>query len=443
MVLNTVSGVVSKSGHEDWNPELDRVLQKNFIIGTWIAVCMNSLFATTIFFQDQVHDLFEFGIRMASSALMCLTFLVRNKVKIPIRFYIAIPVFILIVQDAYFLSTLDESEITGYALAHTANFIGAALLLIWPLSFSLIFWSTVALLHIGFYMAFSQVPVYTFFENGGWLLLGVFILTVTFIQVRFSGLVNMIKVRKELERNNEWMHIQNNIIENKSLQLQKSNERLKEFAYIVSHDLKAPLRGIRNIAGWLCEDSGPYLNNEGKAHLKLLEKQVVKMEQLISSVLEYSKAENQKKGSEWIELDDLTNELVESIGTDGKTVFTLKIGVSRMLGAKVVVWQVLQNLVSNSIKHNNKEKGKVEIEVRDTGTQLHFTVSDNGPGINDLEREKIFELFTTSGSPDGYTNTGIGLPVAKKLVEESGGKIWLESMPEKGTSFHFTLPREF
>ncbi|HEX5001881.1 MAG TPA: ATP-binding protein [Bacteroidia bacterium] len=441
--MNTLSGAGSKAGQEDWNPELDRVLQKNFIIGTWIAVCMNSLFATTIFFQDQVHDLYEFGIRMTSSALMCLTFLIRNKIKIPIRYYIAIPVFILIVQDAYFLSTLDESEITGYTLAHTANFIGAALLLIWPLSFSLVFWSVIALFHIGFYMTFSEVPVYTFLENGGWLLIGVFILTVTFIQVRFSGLVNMIKVRKELERNNEWMHIQNNIIENKSLQLQKSNERLKEFAYIVSHDLKAPLRGIRNIAGWLHEDSGPFLNKEGKSHLLLLEKQVVKMEQLISSVLEYAKAENQKRGSEWIELDDLTNELVESIGTDGKTVFTLKIGVSRMLGAKVVVWQVLQNLVSNSIKHNNKENGKVEIEVRDTGTQLHFTVSDNGPGISEVEREKIFELFATTGSSDGYTNTGIGLPVAKKLIEESGGKIWLESIPEQGTSFHFTLPREF
>jgi signal transduction histidine kinase len=252
----------------------------------------------------------------------------------------------------------------------------------------------------------------------------------------------MIMVRKELERNNEWMQVQHGIIESKSAELQRSNQRLKEFAYIVSHDLKAPLRGINNIVGWLQEDCGAQLNSEGKSHLELLKKQVVKMEQLISNVLEYSKAESARRGPEWIDLDELVNELIESVGTDGRTVFNLKIGVARMQGTRIVVRQVLQNLVTNSIKHNDKITGRVEVEVKDLGEMLCFSVSDNGPGIHPDQAESIFEMFTTSGSADGYTNTGIGLPVAKKLVEESGGRLWVDKPGTAGARFCFTLPHK-
>jgi len=287
----------------------------------------------------------------------------------------------------------------------------------------------------------SDMALNEFLSGGGMLVLSGAVFSMAMVVFRYHSARSMIISRLELVRNNEWMAVQNEIIEEKSSALQKSNNRLKEFAYIVSHDLKAPLRGIRNIASWIREDCGNSLNEEGITHLKLMEKQIQKMENLIKAVLEYSKTGVSKQNAEWINLDELIRDVIEMVEVDKHTNFKIHTELVQIQGTRIVISQVLQNLLSNSIKHNDKTIREVNIEVMEDQSRFHFIVADNGPGIDPRDHQRIFDLFQTLGNNNDYESTGIGLPVAKKMIEEAGGEMWLESQTGEGSRFHFSLPK--
>jgi len=137
----------------------------------------------------------------------------------------------------------------------------------------------------------------------------------------------------------------------------------------------------------------------------------------------------------------LIQEVIETVDVGRKTKFMVKSSVPVIKSTRLVVGQVLQNLLSNSIKHNDKQRAEVIISVSEEDGYVRFSISDNGPGIAPCDQSKVFRLFQTLGE-SGYESSGVGLPVAKKMVEDSGGSIWIESERGCGAVFHFTLPND-
>jgi PAS domain S-box-containing protein len=225
-------------------------------------------------------------------------------------------------------------------------------------------------------------------------------------------------------------------------ELERSNTELEEFAYVVSHDLKAPLRAINQLAGWLSEDYGHALDDEGREHIGLLLTRVKRMDNLIDGILQYSRAGRIREKKEKTDLNKAVQEIIENIAPPDSIRVTIKKKLPVILAERVRIQQVFQNLIGNAIKYMDKPKGEIEVSCADDGDMLRFSVSDNGPGIDEKYHEKIFQIFQTLESRDKRESTGVGLSVVKKIVELYGGRVWVESEVGKGSTFFFTLPKK-
>ncbi len=348
---------------------------------------------------------------------------------------------IVMIRDALIMS-LSTAENAGLlSVIHSISFSAACMFFLWPVINTLIAFTFGCITYAAFFAISDNLTLQAYMSHGGFLQLVSSVFGCMLILVRYNMAKTMLLDKIHILSQNEWMATQQKIIEEKSTRLQQSNSRLKEFAYMVSHDLKAPLRGVRNIAAWIKEDFAQQLPQGVMTHLELMDKQIRRMEELIRDVLEYARTQAANQHQEWIRLDDLIHDVVEMIGADPNTKITIDSTVPEIRGTKIVISQVLQNLLTNSIKHNDKERKEVRILVSGDPQLVSFTVSDNGPGIDSGRQEEIFSLFHPVHDSGDGENTGIGLPVARKMVEEAGGKIWLESIPGKGAHFHFVLPR--
>lgn len=223
-----------------------------------------------------------------------------------------------------------------------------------------------------------------------------------------------------------------------SKELERSNKELDQFAYVTSHDLKAPLRAISNLVTWIEEDSKEKLDENIKSNMALLKSRVKRMENLINGILEYSRIGRIKGTIEKIEFEKVIKEMIDSIDPPKTFKFIIQEGLPPFFAEKIRFEQVFSNLISNAIKHHNKEEGIIEIFYEDFGEFYKFTVKDNGPGIPKEYHNKIFEIFNTLKARDKFESTGIGLTIVKKIVENQGGKIWVESKEGEGSSFIFT-----
>ncbi|MEX0968320.1 MAG: PAS domain S-box protein [Bacteroidia bacterium] len=227
---------------------------------------------------------------------------------------------------------------------------------------------------------------------------------------------------------------------NKSLQ--RSNSELNRFAYVTSHDLKAPLRGISTIAAWLKEDYGDKLDEAGQEQLKMMQQRVKRMYNLIDGILSYSRA---GRSEEHVPTLVNLNNLIEEITMTLAVPSDFKIHYNGTLPSvnfdSVKLYQVFQNLISNAIKFNDKPKGAIIIEFIEKDTEYIFMVRDNGPGIPEKYQRKIFELFQTLEADSEEKSTGLGLAIIKKIIEVEGGRIWLESKEGEGAAFYFTIPK--
>lgn len=423
-----------------WQDEMNQILAKYITIGTLVAIILNPVFGLVDFFT--LHDkwITFMVIRLSVTAILVSCLLYKPLLKFNPQLAGFIILSSVVTQDAYFYSLSTPEIIQQVSLAYIADFVGASMVLMWSPTYAIAFMIYFIISNVFFFMMNSSIPVNEFLAEGGLLVLAGAVFSMAMVVFRYHSVKAMIISKLELIKNNEWMVVQNEIIEEKSKELQKSNNRLKEFAYIVSHDLKSPLRGIRNIASWIKEDCSETINDDGKMHIQLMDKQIVKMENLIKAILEYSKTGSSKLNSEWINLDEMIKDVIEMVEVDTRTKFTINAHVPQIKGTRIVISQVLQNLLSNSIKHNNKTIREVEIDIRANDEFLQFMVSDNGPGIDPKDHAKIFDLFQTLRDESTFENTGIGLPVAKKMIEEEGGNMWLESVPGQGSRFYFSLP---
>ncbi|MEM9925652.1 MAG: PAS domain S-box protein [Cyanobacteria bacterium P01_D01_bin.50] len=220
-------------------------------------------------------------------------------------------------------------------------------------------------------------------------------------------------------------------------QLSKRNEELDQFAYIASHDLKAPLRAIANLSEWLEEDLDGNLPPENQHQLELLRGRVKRMEGLIDGLLEYSRIGRIEGIIEQVDVGKLLDEVIDLLAPPEDFTIEIKSPMPILTTQKLPLTQVFNNLISNAIKHHPRQDGHIVISVLDQGNFYEFSVADDGSGIAPQYHQKIFSIFQTLESRDRKESTGIGLAIVKKILEDSGGNIWINSQPRKGSTFYF------
>lgn len=225
-------------------------------------------------------------------------------------------------------------------------------------------------------------------------------------------------------------------------ELERSNHELDQFAYVASHDLKAPLRGIANLTEWIGEDLGDALTGESAGHMELLKGRVHRMEALIDGILTYSRAGRQQAEITTVDLRALVEDTIELATPPAGTNVTVAGDLPTIQAERVPLQQVLLNLLGNAFKHNLRPDAAVEVTGSpEDAAYLRISVRDNGPGIPVEYQDRIWQIFQTLSPRDKVEGTGIGLSVVRKLVEHQGGRAWVESGPGTGTTFHFTWPR--
>ena len=229
-------------------------------------------------------------------------------------------------------------------------------------------------------------------------------------------------------------------ISERTSQLEFSNNQLKDFAQIVSHDLKAPLRAISQLSYWVSEDYSDKIDTQGQEHLAMLISRVKRMDDLIEGVLQYSRAGIAREKEVPINLETIVNGVVTSLNPPNNFTITIENSLPQILGDPTRFGQLFQNLINNSIKFNDKPKGIITIGCKEVKGYWQFYVSDNGPGIEEKYFERIFQIFQRLESRDNQEGTGVGLTLVKRILQIYGGKIWIESTIGKGTTFYFTLP---
>ena len=219
--------------------------------------------------------------------------------------------------------------------------------------------------------------------------------------------------------------------------------QLDQFAYVTSHDLKAPLRGIGNLAQWIQVDAADQLSGESAEHLRLLQKRVQRMEALIDGILAYSRAGRVMKSPEPVDTALLLREVVELIAPPKDVTIRVAEKMPIIQAERIPLQQVFMNLISNAIKYSSavRPDATVEVDWRDAGDEFEFAVRDNGPGIRPEYQQRIWGIFQTLAPRDKVEGTGVGLSIVKKVVESRGGRVSLESTPGQGATFRFTWPK--
>lgn len=247
----------------------------------------------------------------------------------------------------------------------------------------------------------------------------------------FTGLVHDISLRKQAEER------QARLIR----ELESANEELKNFAYVVSHDLKAPLRAIGSLADWISADQAEKLDDEGKEHLRLLIQRTRRMDGLIDGILQYSRVGRVRETLVDVDVNEVVMEALAMLAPPPH----IRVDVARNLptvhAERTRILQLFQNLLSNAVKYLDKPEGLISVACTEYDREWEFSVSDTGPGIEARHFKRIFQLFQTLAPRDRVESTGVGLALVKKIVEMYGGHVWIESQPGVGSTFLFTLPK--
>ena len=238
----------------------------------------------------------------------------------------------------------------------------------------------------------------------------------------------------ELEQVNSLLAVSNAIVKSR-------NAELDQFAYVASHDLKAPLRAIANLSEWLEEDLGNNLPDENRQQLDLLRNRVHRMEGLINGLLEYSRVGRRERRTEIVDVHQLLTETIDLISPPETFTITIPEHLPCLETNRSVLNQVFSNLISNAIKHHDRDDGQIEITATEREKFVEFAVKDDGPGIAPQYQQKVFAIFQTLKARDEFESTGIGLAIVKKTVQSEGGTLTLESAVGQWSTFQFTWPR--
>jgi len=221
--------------------------------------------------------------------------------------------------------------------------------------------------------------------------------------------------------------------------LEKSNKDLSDFAHIVSHDLKSPLRSMDALINWLREDYGEAFDEGANETFELLLEKVFKMDHLIEGILQYSSIDKKTAGRQPVSTQRIVDDLLRILFIPDHVTIHITKPLPDILGDHYRLQQLFQNILGNAVSAINKEKGEISIDYKEAAKHWTFSVQDNGKGIPEKYRKKVFEMFQ---SIDGdKKSTGIGLSIVKKIIDYYKGTITLQSEVNVGTTFSFTIPK--
>ncbi|PSB52313.1 diguanylate cyclase [Chamaesiphon polymorphus CCALA 037] len=230
----------------------------------------------------------------------------------------------------------------------------------------------------------------------------------------------------------------NNSLNASNYSLRQTNSELDRFAYITAHDLKAPLRAIASLSEWVEEDLGDSMSEETRSQMQLLRRRVYRMQALLNSLLEYSRAGRTQSPIVTVDVGRSIEKIIQTLAPPD----TFSIHITTPMPTFDTRWrpleQVLTHLIDNAIRHHPTKAGIVEISAIDLGDRYEFSIFDNGDGIEPQFQTRIYTIFQTLKARDLQENIGAGLAIVKKIVTSEGGTIELESMPGKGAIFRFT-----
>lgn len=235
---------------------------------------------------------------------------------------------------------------------------------------------------------------------------------------------------------------QERMLHRRALELERSNKELMTFAYVASHDLRAPLRAIDQIANWMEEDMGDSINLEVKGHLRLMKSRISRMEALLEDLLTYSQVGQEEGGAVLVDMRKLCLDIFDLLAPPPEFRLDLASDLPCFITLETPLTHVMRNLIGNAVKHHNRKDGLVSVSVRIESEGYVFSVVDDGPGVASQFHDRIFGLFQTLRPRDEVEGSGMGLAFIKKTVEHYDGWIKVESDGKSGTAFHFWWPNE-
>jgi PAS domain S-box-containing protein len=248
--------------------------------------------------------------------------------------------------------------------------------------------------------------------------------------IKYFAIEEDITLKKELEVQKEFL------VDS----LAKSNKELEDYASIVSHDLKSPLRSIHSLLSWIKEDNDKELNSQSLQYLSMIENKVEKMDYLIDGILTYAKIDKVDKAIENVNTNEIVQNIINIIHIPSHIEVSIKKTLPIIKADRFRIQQLFQNLISNAVNYIDKTTGIVTVDCNETKENYIFSVADNGPGIAKKNQEKIFKIFQSLETTD--KSTGLGLSIVKKIVETYHGEIWVESELGKGTTFFIKLEKQ-
>ena len=247
--------------------------------------------------------------------------------------------------------------------------------------------------------------------------------------------------RDELSQLSHSLNRMSATIDDTFSELDRKNKELDQFAYVVSHDLKAPLRGIEVVSRWVEEDMGAQLPPKVQEYLMMMRIRVHRMENLINGILALARIGRTNQVEEEVDVNILLSEILDMLSPPPGFKIVVADNMPTLQTIRIQLQQVFSNLISNAIKYHDKSEGLIQVSCQESDEFYIFSVSDDGPGIDQEYHERIFIIFQTLQERDAMESTGVGLTIVKKIVEWQGGSIEVISEPGLGATFTFTWPK--
>lgn len=229
------------------------------------------------------------------------------------------------------------------------------------------------------------------------------------------------------------------LVEEQAEELRRSNAELERFAYVVSHDLQAPLRAIANLADWIEEDLPAAAPDQVGEHLSELRERVGGMQELIRGLLRYSRAGDDEREVEAVDTGELVRKIVGLLGPPAGFEVVVQEEMPVVRTSRAPLEQVFRNLLANALEHHDRAAGRIEVSADQEGRYWRFQIADDGPGIPGELRDDVFHMFESRGASGG---SGIGMSLVRRAVQSRGGSVWIEPGDGRGTTVGFTWPRE-
>jgi hypothetical protein len=221
-------------------------------------------------------------------------------------------------------------------------------------------------------------------------------------------------------------------------ELKRSNKELNDFAYVASHDLKAPLRGIVQLAEWIEEDAGQYLGEESRRHFELLKNRTARLEKLLDDLLTYSRIERRESDIREFNVQSMVEDIFELLDPPKNFSLVCESPLPVLATLVVPLEQIFRNLINNAIKHHDKDHAVITVSARETAQGYEFAVSDDGPGILPEYHQRVFDIFQTLKPRDEVEGSGMGLAIIKKILDRYGERITIDAGSGRGCCFRFT-----